>query len=154
MAKQPPPLSLLRKPAPKNPVVAIKGSIRDADKDHVSSAYKRLTNDVPKVKVEGGKLVGSRPPIAPSREKRNALRKIWHGSENKLKNKCYCGCGKDTSGLFARGHVRKLYAALRAIERGDLTPDEALTPQLVELLGPWVPYGPGHTPTNSLWDIQ
>lgn len=141
MKKKPEVSAVLHKPVSGDSFT--RGRVLDRDKAPVKSQHKRLTADIPKVQVKDGKLVGSKPPIMQSRERHNA--------KNAQDQKCYCGCGKTVSALFARGHVRRLYAALDAIERGDMTPDEALTPELVKTLGPWVPYGPGHTPTNSLW---
>ena len=124
-----------------------RGRVLDRHKVAVQSVYKRVTEDVAKVRVKDGKLLGSKPPVAPSHSKRQV-------TTNEMDGKCYCGCGRSVNpkSLFVRGHVKRLYAAIEAIERGELTPDEALTPSLVSILGPWVPYGPGHTPTNSLWD--
>lgn len=145
MAKKiPPPLSILHRPVAKGPTV-IHGRVQDEDKTYVKSTYARDVANVPKVVVKNGKLVGGSPPVSP----RGARQR-----EINAEQKCFCGCGRTVypGALFARGHVRKLHAALGCIERGELDPDEALTPQLVELLGPWVPRGKGHTPTNSLWD--
>ena len=161
MAKKiPPPLSALKSSDPKAPagilhkpkergMVVVHGQVLDRDKASpgtVRSNYKKQWQNTPKVEVEGGKLVGGKPPIAP--------RQARFKANNTLQQKCYCGCGREVAAaaLFSRGHVRKLYAALGAIERGELLPNEALTPELVEILGPWVPRGLGHTPTNSLWD--
>lgn len=147
MAKKiPPPLSsVLPRPTAKGPAV-IHGQVQDQDKAYVKSTYAREMAAVPKVVVKDGKLVGGSPPVSPRYAKQR---------EMNVEQKCFCGCGKSVvpGALFTRGHVRRLHAALGAIERGELDPDEALTPQLVELLGPWVPQrGGGYTPTNSLWD--
>lgn len=141
--KAPPPLALLKKPAPAT--AAIHGGVRDSDKGYKASDHARLNETAAKVKVKDGKLLRSPKLKARSAaiEERNRVSGGF----------CLCGCGRPVANgsLLSLGHYKRIQAALSAIASGEMKPEEVLSPKVVRYIGPWVESGDGLIPSKNPW---
>ena len=113
----------------------IREYVRDDEKAPApKSRFTQYEERKAKLTIRDGKL----PAVMPTN------RQIFKGERG-----CLCGCGNITRSFFVRGHVRKFHAALAEIARGESTPDDLMTEEMVKRLGPWVPEGKGLVPTKS-----